>query len=597
MYPDRAANGMFAVHAESPVLPAIDVRATLVLLLAVAVGLAQAAAQPREVDHTEETTDAARSAEDVLANAFALPPTIAEPVRERLAATRAEYIEAARQAARTAPNGLVRVIVGIDVPDVDALRAASVAATTAEEAEAADALLAAAIREAADACLDMLAGTQFVLHRVLRTVPALALSASVEAIDVLEQLPEVFAARPSIEFEPYLDSTTVLTGAAACWDGGVEGNGVTVAILDTGVRRTHVMLTGKVVSEACFASGFDNSGDIGDCPNGTETQIGGNAAAPHPDNFDGFSHGTHVAGIAAGNGVTLDGVARGASIIAIQVFSRRANHPNCAPAQNCLTIADEGDLIAGLERVFALRQSFNIAAVNMSLGGGSFNNQGSCDFEGFFIKLAIDNLRQVNIATVASTGNDGSCVGIGIPACISTAIAVGATDDSDAEASSSNANAMLDLYAPGVQVNSATAETDQSVDEMSGTSMATPHVTGACALLRQALGSRGVPFVLEYLKVAGRPVTGRCVASPAQRRIQIDTAILAGDVNVWVDLDYEGASTGSIFQPWNSFPLPAHFIPDGALVGFKRSRSAGSGIVDRRMTLRSFGGSTVIGQE
>jgi hypothetical protein len=87
------------------------------------------------------------------------------------------------------------------------------------------------------------------------------------------------------------------------------------------------------------------------------------------------------------------------------------------------------DQILGLERVFALRSTFNIAAVNMSLGGGRYFDQASCDAANVARKAAIDNLRSVNIATVISSGNDSFADSMGAPGCISSAVSVGSTDD------------------------------------------------------------------------------------------------------------------------------------------------------------------------
>src|SRR5262249_46363871 len=149
-----------------------------------------------------------------------------------------------------------------------------------------------------------------------------------------------------------------------------------------------------------------------------------------PLTIDGCEHGTHVAGIAAGlgGGVTgvLDsdsGVARGATIIAIQVFSKVSDSTFCGgAAYTPCTGAYDSDIISGLNRVYTLRTSYNIAAVNMSLGSGTYGSY--CDGTFTSYKNAIVQLRSVNIATVIASGNAGSTTGISSPACISSAISV-----------------------------------------------------------------------------------------------------------------------------------------------------------------------------
>ena len=174
-----------------------------------------------------------------------------------------------------------------------------------------------------------------------------------------------------------------------------------------------------------------NGTNVSVCPGGVEasTAIGSGidcvaAAAAGLSGAQGnCQHGTHVAGIAAGNpssGSNI-GVAKDADIIAIQVFTLFKKYD--------AALSWSTDQIKGLERVLALSSTYDIAAVNMSLGGGRYYDQPFCDSDNPAIKAAIDNLRAAGIATVISSGNEGYKDSMGAPGCISSAVSVGATWD------------------------------------------------------------------------------------------------------------------------------------------------------------------------
>src|SRR5262249_13212957 len=148
---------------------------------------------------------------------------------------------------------------------------------------------------------------------------------------------------------------------------------------------------------------------------------------------DGCAHGTFVAGIAAGlwTSQDLDGVGRGANLIAVQIFSRSTGAQACAGQEDPCALAFSSDIIAGLERVYALRTTYSIAAVNLSIGGQQYASQSDCDAANPATKAAIDNLVSAGIAVVVASGNDSNSSGIAEPACISSAISVGSTNGSD----------------------------------------------------------------------------------------------------------------------------------------------------------------------
>jgi subtilisin family serine protease len=219
-----------------------------------------------------------------------------------------------------------------------------------------------------------LRGTTHSIVRRFETVPLLAVVASTDALRMLEAMRGlVVVVHEDALSAPMLAQSGPLVGAPAAWSRGFDGAGTTIAILDTGVDKNHGFLAGKVVEEACFSSTSAASGSVTICPNGQSTQFGPGSGVPC--SIAPCNHGTHVAGIAAGNGaqagVAFSGIASGATIMAVQVFSRFTTSQGCGGLPPCLR-AFNSDLIAGLERVYNLRGSRNLASVNMSLGGDQF---------------------------------------------------------------------------------------------------------------------------------------------------------------------------------------------------------------------------------
>jgi subtilisin len=286
------------------------------------------------------------------------------------------------------------------------------------------------------------------------------------------------------------------------WAAGYDGSGTTIAVLDTGVDATHPFLAGKVVEEACYSSTVAGTSQSF-CPNGQDQQVGAGSGAPCP--LSDCLHGTHVAGIAAGNGSTagvpFSGVAKGAQLMAVQVFSEILDPTLCPDGTAPCIGAFSSDVISGLERVYAVSSQHTFGAVNMSLAGGSFT--APCDDQPF--KPSIDNLRSVGIASAVAAGNDYSASSLGAPACVSSAVSVGSSSMSDELSFFSDVASFLSLLAPGESITSSVP--GGGYEAFSGTSMAAPHAAGAFALIKQAVPAASVSAALNALQQTGLPIT------------------------------------------------------------------------------------------
>src|SRR5947199_1520439 len=364
------------------------------------------------------------------------------------------------------------------------------------------------------------AGLLNVRHQVRRQFedfPFIALQVGADGLRSLELMRCYVEVVDDQMNAPLLDESVPLVQADQVGRGGsaglaLDGGGTVVAVLDTGVDKTHPFLGGKVVEESCFSTNDVNSSATSVCPGSAESSFIEGSGMPC-ESF-GCDHGTHVAGIAVGNGqdgavAPFSGVAKGAKIMAVQIFTMISNSLTCSSFSlpSPCALAFTSDIMDGLQRVFNRRAALNFAAVNMSLGGGRFDS--NCDVDP--LKPIIDSLRSADIATVIAAGNDGFTNALSSPACISSAVSVGSTEDgslgttADEVSSFSNSASFLSLLAPGQWIDSSIP--GGGFANFAGTSMATPHVAGAFAILKQATPTATVDQLLSALQGAGLPVT------------------------------------------------------------------------------------------
>ncbi|MEX0167820.1 S8 family serine peptidase [Streptomyces sp. LMG1-1-1.1] len=258
-----------------------------------------------------------------------------------------------------------------------------------------------------------------------------------------------------------LDRSVRQIGADKAWESGFDGTGVKIAVLDTGVDKTHEDLRTQVVGEKNFSASADAVDRVG--------------------------HGTHVASIAAGTGAKsggmYKGVAPGAKVISGKVLDDEG-------------YGDDSAVIAGME--WAAAEGADV--VNLSLGGP--DSPGVDPLEETVDRLSAE--KGILFAIAAGNEGESGASSVGSPGSADAALTVGAVDGDDKLAPFSSTGPRVgdgavkpDVTAPGVAITAAAAP-GSAIDtrpgtphpapgylQIDGTSMATPHVAGAAAILKQ----------------------------------------------------------------------------------------------------------------
>jgi PGF-pre-PGF domain-containing protein len=255
----------------------------------------------------------------------------------------------------------------------------------------------------------------------------------------------------------------------------LTGTNIGICVIDTGVNSSHEDLQGRVIAEHCFCD-ITDLGSGGCCSDNTNENS--NAEDDH-------SHGTHVAGIVGANGTSITGVAPNVNIISVKVTNSSGS-------------AYMSDITEGIDWCVTNADAYNISVITISLGGGGF--YGYCDASYPTTATAINDAVALDIPVTIATGNYWSAYPhkIGTPSCIQNATAVGAVDDSDGVYSSYQRNDITDLMAPGLTITSLNYLSGTS--SKSGTSMATPHVAGVIALLKQYFNSSSQSQNVSHLQ-------------------------------------------------------------------------------------------------
>lgn len=232
------------------------------------------------------------------------------------------------------------------------------------------------------------------------------------------------------------------------------GAGTHIYVIDTGIRSTHNEFAGRVGEGRNFVGG-SSGGLFGGLFGGLLGGLFGGGSVDPTDWEDCNGHGTHVSGTAAG---TTYGVAKAATIYGVRVLG-------------CNGSGSNSGVIAGVDWV---ANNANMPAVaNMSLGGGASTA----------LDDAVRNAVDRGVVMVVAAGNDNTDACNGSPNRVAEAITVGSTTQNDGRSSFSNRGSCVDIFAPGSNITSAWYQSDTQTNTISGTSMASPHVAGAAALL------------------------------------------------------------------------------------------------------------------
>jgi len=277
-----------------------------------------------------------------------------------------------------------------------------------------------------------------VIHREYTHINALSISVPVQAIQGLRNNPNVIDIEQDVVvlIKQTEDWGIARTNAPAAWNSSYTGEGVRIAIIDTGIaNHADLLIAGGVAFTSYTNSYQDDNG-----------------------------HGTHVAGIigARNNSIGTVGIAHQSSLYAVKALDYNG-------------AGYLSDVIAGIDWSITNRMDI----INMSLGTTSHSTS---------MQQMVDKAYSQGILVVAAAGNNGNADGIGdtinYPARYSSVIAVGAIDANDRRASFSATGSTLEFTAPGVSILS-TYTGDRYV-RLSGTSMASPYTAGNLALLKQA---------------------------------------------------------------------------------------------------------------
>ena len=344
--------------------------------------------------------------------------------------------------------------------------------------------LAISISELQNLVLNQLTDDEFILTKKFVLSSSFVGEVTIHGLDKLLEMQEVIIVYKDIQTSGVLNESIPLINADDVHNMGFTGDGVTVAVLDTGIDTDHPDLSDDLLGEHCFTQGA--------CPP--------NDTNESTDADDGHGHGTAVSGIISSNGtVAPEGVAPDAGIVAIKILAN-----NNSGSLN--------DIALGIDWVTAHQTDFDISVINISVGSNTLYTN-NCDANFPALATAVNTAVANGITIFAAAGNDGSGTQMSAPACLTNVISVGAVYDDDVgsrtwclerdsnnncisnctDANSSadmvtcfsNSNNLLDIMAPSFRSNTCALNGGERND-FGGTSAASPHAAAVAALMIEA---------------------------------------------------------------------------------------------------------------
>lgn len=317
-----------------------------------------------------------------------------------------------------------------------------------------------------------------VVTKTYETINAVAATVTQEGLEELKNNPAVEQVILEPIFHTSMIDTVPLLNADDVHNLSIagtklNGTGMIACVLDSGIELNHSAFTGRILQGYDFINN-DSS----------------------PDDDMANSHGTHVSGTIAGLTPNGTGIAPGAQIVPIKV---------CNASGSCSGSA----ILSGIDFCNNLTLTYNISVLSMSISDGGQYDSGTCPsyFDGAF-----STTTAIGIIPVTASGNNGFTGGISYPACSPYTVSVGSTTKADAMSTFTNRGGdTLDILAPGSSIISTIR--GNTVGPLTGTSMATPHVSGLVLLMQQneLLNNRSklsISQIRSVLQQTGVPVSG-----------------------------------------------------------------------------------------